>query len=253
MAVGRHLARLGVLGRFAVDFVVVRDATGTWTPYAIELNLRKGGTTHPFLTLQFLTDGAYDGDRGLFLTPTGTPKHLVATDHLEHPALRALTADDLFEIVATHGLHFDHARQTGVVFHMISALTEAGRLGLTAVADSRARRARLYDRVAAVVVGEAGTRSPRPPWSVSRRDDEGRSPGGTGLVSSFSVELRGLEPLTPSMPWRCATSCATAPPPRDCQGNSGILANGVADAKSGRPARRVRPGEAVAGGPACSL
>ena len=23
------------------------------TPYAIELNLRKGGTTHPFLTLQF--------------------------------------------------------------------------------------------------------------------------------------------------------------------------------------------------------
>ena len=27
------------------------------------------------------------------------------------------------------------------------------------------------------------------------------------------VELRGLEPLTPSMPWRCATSCATAPPP----------------------------------------
>ena len=26
-----------------------------------------------------------------------------------------------------------------------------------------------------------------------------------------SVELRGFEPLTPSMPWRCATNCATAP------------------------------------------
>ena len=25
------------------------------------------------------------------------------------------------------------------------------------------------------------------------------------------VELRGLEPLTPCMPCRCATSCATAP------------------------------------------
>ena len=25
------------------------------------------------------------------------------------------------------------------------------------------------------------------------------------------VELRGFEPLTPSMPWRCATNCATAP------------------------------------------
>jgi hypothetical protein len=28
-----------------------------------------------------------------------------------------------------------------------------------------------------------------------------------------SVELRGLEPLTPCMPCRCATSCATAPFP----------------------------------------
>ena len=57
MVIGRRLAELGALGRFAVDFVVVQDNTGAWTPYAIELNLRKGGTTHPFLTLQFLTDG----------------------------------------------------------------------------------------------------------------------------------------------------------------------------------------------------
>ena len=69
--VGTRLAELGVLGRFAVDFVVVRSGDGTWTPYAIELNLRKGGTTHPFLTLQFLTDGRYDADRAVFLTPTG--------------------------------------------------------------------------------------------------------------------------------------------------------------------------------------
>ena len=58
MVVGRHLAELGVLGRFAVDFVVVQDEAGAWTPYAIELNLRKGGTTHPFLTLQFLPTAA---------------------------------------------------------------------------------------------------------------------------------------------------------------------------------------------------
>jgi site-specific DNA recombinase len=41
---------------------------------------------------------------------------------------------------------------------------------------------------------------------------------GTGSSKSVMVELRGFEPLTPSMPWRCATSCATAPPPvtADC-------------------------------------
>src|SRR5216117_3740244 len=54
--VGRRLAKEGVIGRFALDFVVVRAKNGKWEPYAIEINLRKGGTTHPFLTLQFLTD-----------------------------------------------------------------------------------------------------------------------------------------------------------------------------------------------------
>jgi site-specific DNA recombinase len=34
-----------------------------------------------------------------------------------------------------------------------------------------------------------------------------------GWSKTAMVELRGLEPLTPSMPWRCATSCATAPEP----------------------------------------
>ena len=48
--------RRGVLGRFGVDFVSVRQGDG-WRNYAIEINLRKGGTTHPFLMLQFLTGG----------------------------------------------------------------------------------------------------------------------------------------------------------------------------------------------------
>ena len=43
---------------------------------------------------------------------------------------------DLFDIVARHGIHFDQSRQVGVVFHMISSLTEHGRVGLTAVGDT---------------------------------------------------------------------------------------------------------------------
>ena len=57
--VARRFARDGVIGRFALDFVVVRTQGGEWRPYAIEVNLRKGGTTHPFLTLQYLTDGRF--------------------------------------------------------------------------------------------------------------------------------------------------------------------------------------------------
>jgi hypothetical protein len=153
--IGRRLAREGVLGRFAIDFVVVKDRDGTWTPYAIELNLRKGGTTHPFLTLQFLTDGRYDPTTALFVTPAGREKHLVATDHLESPLLRGLSLDDLFDIVARHGLHFDQSRQSGVVFHMISCLTEHGQVGLTAVGDTPDRADALYHRAERTLLDEA--------------------------------------------------------------------------------------------------
>jgi hypothetical protein len=117
MVIGRRLAELGALGRFAVDFVVVQDSTGAWTPYAIELNLRKGGTTHPFLTLQFLTDGIYDGDRGVFLTPSGSSKYLVATDHFEDDRLKALTVPELFDVVVRHGLHFDQSANGSGLSH----------------------------------------------------------------------------------------------------------------------------------------
>jgi hypothetical protein len=154
LRVGEILAKKGVLGRFALDFVVVRRGD-TWTSYAIEVNLRKGGTTHPFLTLQFLTDGRYDPDTGLFMTAAGHEKHLVATDHLQDPSLRGLRVDDLFDLVARSGIHFDQARQTGVVFHMISCLTELGRVGMTAVGDSPAEAQAVYDRAEQILLQEA--------------------------------------------------------------------------------------------------
>src|SRR6266498_1687157 len=152
--VGERLAREGVLGRFAIDFVAVKR-NGAWDPYAIELNLRKGGTTHPFLTLQFLTDGTYDPETAVFTAPSGRPKCFVASDHVENPAYRTLTHDDLFDIAVRHGLHFDHARQTGVVYHMMSALGEHGRTGLTAVGEAHEEAGDLYERAVAALDEES--------------------------------------------------------------------------------------------------
>jgi hypothetical protein len=153
--IGERLAKEGAVGRFALDFVVKRDSTGAWSAYAIELNLRRGGTTHPFLTLQFLTDGWYDSASGQFLLPSGEPRHLVATDHLESDELQALAVGDLFDIVARHGLHFDELRQTGVVFHMISSLTEHGRIGVTAVGQSPEEAMGVYEQAKQVLLAEA--------------------------------------------------------------------------------------------------
>ena len=160
--VGQRLAREGVLGRFAVDFVVVRESDGRWAPYAIEVNLRKGGTTHPFLTLQVLTDGAYDPVTALFTAPSGREKHLVATDYLESEKLHGLSVDDLFDTAVRHRLHFDPARQVGVVFHMMSALAELGRTGMTAVGDSPQQAEQIFRRAERVLVDEAEP-PPEPP------------------------------------------------------------------------------------------
>jgi pheganomycin biosynthesis PGM1-like protein len=155
LKVGRRLMKEGVLGRFALDFVTVRNESGEWDVYAIEINLRKGGTTHPFLTLQFLTDGTYDAERGVFTTPRGEPKCFVATDHLQSPHYRVFTHHDLFDLVARHRLHFDQARQQGVVFHMMNALGEEGMVGLTSVANTHEAAEALYAKTVAALDAEA--------------------------------------------------------------------------------------------------
>ncbi|WP_158258584.1 peptide ligase PGM1-related protein [Rhodopila globiformis] len=143
--VARLLAGRGVLGRFGVDFVSVREGN-VWRNYGIEINLRKGGTTHPFLMLQFLTGGRYDPASGLFRTPPGQPRFYYASDNLESPRYRGLTPADLVDIAVLNGLHYDGTTQEGVVFHLIGALSEFGKLGVVCVGSSPDRALALYRR-----------------------------------------------------------------------------------------------------------
>jgi len=74
---------------------------------------------------------------------------------VESPAYKSLTPDDLFELAMRHGLHFNQSTQVGVVFHMISALSEHGRLGLTAVGESPKQAHAIYERTVAAIEEEA--------------------------------------------------------------------------------------------------
>ena len=82
----------------------------------------------------------------MFRTPTGREKHLVATDHFHSPLLRGMSVDDLLDTAARHGLSFHPSRHRGVVFHMLGSLSEHGRVGLTAIGDTRAQADALYQR-----------------------------------------------------------------------------------------------------------
>lgn len=144
MRVAEVLRKHGVLGRFGIDFISVPMEGGRWKHYAIEINLRKGGTTHPFLMLQFLIDGEYDQSSGLYYTPSGKPRYYYASDNVQDDAYKGLTPKDLIDIAVYHGLHYHGATQQGVVFHLIGALSEFGKLGIICIGDSLDEARNLY-------------------------------------------------------------------------------------------------------------
>ena len=165
--IGSRMAQQGVIGRFGVDFVVVRR-DGEWRPYAIEVNLRNGGTTHPMLTLGALTDGEFDPSSCRFRVEGGD-RYYVATDHLERPGYASLTPDDVLDRVGDPRLSWDDGGMVGVALHLVSAVAVAGRLGLTAIGTSPADAERRFedarnviDELAGPPEAAEGHRAPRP-------------------------------------------------------------------------------------------
>ena len=87
------LADDGVIGRSAVDFVVVRDHGGALAAVRDrDQPPRPAGRPIRFAALALLTGGGYDADAATFTTAAGVAKHYVATDDLEAPSLRPSAA-----------------------------------------------------------------------------------------------------------------------------------------------------------------
>lgn len=149
--IGRGLAKKGALERFGVDFVVVEKGSGQWDIQAIEINLRKGGTTHPFMTLKYLTNGRYDRTTGLFYSQQGRAKYYKATDNLQKDRYRGLLPNDLMDIIAYNRLHFDTGMETGTVFHLMGCLSQYGKLGLTCIGNSPQQAEDIYRQVVKVL------------------------------------------------------------------------------------------------------
>ena len=148
--VAEQMARLGALGRFSIDFLSVFESD-KWTHYAIEINLRKGGTTHPFLMLQFVTDGIYDAASGNYFMPNGEHRFYVASDNVSSPAYIGLTPSDLIDIAMFHELMYNSTTQEGVMFHLIGALSQYGKFGMVCIASSHERAKKLFERTIATL------------------------------------------------------------------------------------------------------
>ena len=132
--VGKILAAKGVVGSFGMDFLVV-DRGGRHDVYLSEINLRLGGTSHPFYLARFATGGTYDQASGELIAD-GVARSYVATDNLKSDAYKGLAPERLIRELAARDLAFDRASGTGVALHMLGAVAEHGKLGATCIASS---------------------------------------------------------------------------------------------------------------------
>jgi hypothetical protein len=111
-----------------------------------EINLRVGGTTHPFGMARLVTDGRYDAAGG-HLVAAGRAKSYLATDNLKAPALVGRQPQDVIDQVDRLGLGYDHRRRTGATLHLLGALREYGKMGVTCIGDTEEEARRHYRAV----------------------------------------------------------------------------------------------------------
>ena len=146
-AVGTLLAGRGALGWLAVDFVARRTGDG-WALAAVDLNLRKGGTTHSYGALQHLVPGSYDPTGSQWVAAAdGGPRHYRSSDSVGGPRWLGMEPTRAISSLAVAGLAFDHARGTGVVLHMFPSLDHDGTIGVIAIGRSATEAQLLYDAV----------------------------------------------------------------------------------------------------------
>ncbi|MFG1707240.1 peptide ligase PGM1-related protein [Nonomuraea sp. M3C6] len=133
--IARVLAERGVVGLFGMDFFALKADAG-YAALLCEINLRIGGTTHPFGAAVLTTGASYDPATGLLMAGN-QPKFYTATDNCASSCLRGRNPGEVMRTAERLGVGFDAERLTGNVFHLLGAIPEHGKLGFTSIGDSR--------------------------------------------------------------------------------------------------------------------
>ena len=149
LRVAAVLAESGVVGPFGIDFLVMAGSDG-FDIRLSEINLRMGGTTHPFWMARLVTGGELDLTTGRLLAE-GRPLFYVATDNLTFPRLAGLAPMVAIEAVDRAGLAYCGGR--GVTLHLLGALPGFGKVGATCIAGSRAEADELFSELSTVLEG----------------------------------------------------------------------------------------------------
>jgi hypothetical protein len=125
LEVSEKLMDYGVLGRFSIDFISVQDSD-KWK-------------------------GKYNPNSGEYFTRNGLQRFYTCTDNLQRDCYKGLTPHDLIEIATCNGLMYNASSQEGVMFHLISALSQYGKIGLLCIGATRENAEFFFNKTIAVL------------------------------------------------------------------------------------------------------
>ena len=158
LRIGAVLAAKGVVSRFGIDFLLTRDdAVGPLEGVGSRDQPPHGRHDAPLPRAPVPDGRAARSRRPASSTRrAGSPKFYRATDNLQSETFRGLLPEDLIEIVTINSLHYSHNSESGVLFHLIGALSEYGKLGMTAIGNTREEVEAIYGRTLRILGHEAG-------------------------------------------------------------------------------------------------
>lgn len=141
LAIAAGLAEQSVRGVCSIDFLVT---VGKPSIYFCEINLRLGGTTHPFGISKYITSSRYDEESGLLQTRFG-PRYYVASDNAQIERLVGRSASTVLNIMSASGLLFSRFLSAGVTLHQLGSIPTCGKFGLCSVAPSLQQARSAFD------------------------------------------------------------------------------------------------------------
>ena len=86
--------------------------------------------------------------------PNGQTRYYRATDALVFDNFKKLTPTDLIDVAICNGLHFDASTQEGIMFHLIGAIAQHGKLGILSIGASHQRAEELYNKTTSLLQKE---------------------------------------------------------------------------------------------------
>ncbi|HZD71737.1 MAG TPA: peptide ligase PGM1-related protein [Actinomycetes bacterium] len=149
MEAARVLAARGVIGSFGIDFFAMPSGSG-FRVFLAEINLRVGGTTHPFGMVALASRGRYEPASGE-LRAGARAKCYVSSDNLKLARLAGQPPARVIQLLRRQGLLFDQVTMTGTTVHLLGALREHGKMGVTCVGDSPEEAEERYREIIATL------------------------------------------------------------------------------------------------------